>query len=181
VQVYDPSADRWREATPLTGVPVFGHTGAVARDAILFVDGVEPIEGLPRYRLLRSVWRGDLDPADAGRVRWRRLPDHPGPGIYRGAATAVGSRVLLVGGTERPYNFDGVGYDGRRAEPNGVALSYDVESGVWRSLPAPIPTMDHRGLARAGGYLVLVGGIEAGGRVSARISYAPLLELLTGG
>ncbi len=180
VQLYDPATDTWRAGTPIPGTPVFGHTGGVVRDEILYVDGVRQTDGPPRYALNRAVWRGELDPSDPARIRWSRLPDHPGPGIYRGAAAVVGTRVVLVGGTERPYNFDGLGYDGKRSEPNGVALLLDSDTGVWRRLPPPPPSMDHRGLARAAGYLVLVGGMDERGRVTGRVVYTPLLPLLTG-
>jgi hypothetical protein len=181
VQVYDPSDDTWGQATPIAGEPVFGHVGGIARDALLYVDGVARVAREPGYRLERAVWRGDLDPADPVRVRWRRLPDHPGPGMVGGAGVAVGSRIVLVGGTERPYEPGGRGWDGRPADPNGLALSYDVESGIWRRLPPPPPSMEHRSLARAGGYLVLVGGVDGRRQVSGRVVYASILDLLTGG
>lgn len=181
VQVYDPAADRWREATPFPGEPVFGHAGGVVRDALIVVDGAAMSGGAPRYALARQVWRGDIDPDDPARIRWRRLPDHPGEGLYRSGAVAVGQRLVLVGGTPRPYNYDGRGYDGRDAEPVRDAWVFDAGRELWRALDPPARTMDHRNVARAAGLLVVVGGMDDDRRVSDRVFTAPLLRLVTGG
>ncbi len=39
VQVYDTQKNKWMEATPIPGTPVFGHAGAIAGDTIVYVDG----------------------------------------------------------------------------------------------------------------------------------------------
>jgi hypothetical protein len=178
VQFYDPAADRWRRGTDFPGVPVFGHTGGVVGEAIVVVDGVRTAEGRPRYRLERAVWVGEVDggPGASGdlSIAWRRLDDHPGPGVYRGAAATVGERILILGGTDNPYNYDGVGYDGVPAAPNATAWSFDVGSEVWSPFPAPLPTMDHRGLVRVGDRLVLIGGLNGERGVSRRVFLAPI-------
>lgn len=181
VQFYDPATDRWQRGTDFAGVPVFGHTGGVVGDALVVVDGVRTAEGRPRYRLERAVWLGEIgaSPTPVGGtggeigIAWRRLDDHPGAGIYRGAAATVGGRLVLLGGAENPYNYDGVGYDGVPAVPNATAWSFDPRSETWTPFPAPLATMDHRGLVRAGDRLVLVGGMDGERRVSSRVFVAP--------
>ena len=193
VQFYDPATDRWHRGSDFAGAPVFGHTGGVVGDAIVIVDGVRTVEGRPRYRLERAVWLGES--AGGGETRespggplgaageervvvWRRLDDHPGAGIYRGAAATVGGRLLFLGGAENPYNYDGVGYDGVPAVPNPTGWSFEPGAAVWRPFPAPLPTMDHRGLVRVGDRLVLVGGLDAEREVSDRVFVAPVGEAL---
>jgi N-acetylneuraminic acid mutarotase len=188
VQIYDPATDRWDQGTPIPGPPVFGHAGGLARDALVYVDGVrvrapeETPEGESRFELQGSAWRGDIDPSEPTRITWTRLPDHPGPPLYRAAAGVVGTRIVFVGGSDNAYNYDGIGYDGRPSAPARAAFSYDLVTGSWSRLSAPsIPTMDHRGLVRAGGYVVLLGGMEDGQRVTDGVRRITLLELLTGG
>lgn len=188
VQIYDPATDRWSQGTPIPGTPVFGHAGTVVRDAIVYVDGVgvrgadETPVGRTRFHIAPGAWRGDIDPSDPTRIAWTRLSAHPGPPLYRAAAAAVGSRAVFVGGSDTPYNYDGIGYDGTPAEPVRTAFSYDVTSGGWVRLPAPdFQTMDHRSAVRTGGYLVVVGGMEPGRIVTDRVQRISVLRLLSGG
>ncbi len=86
--------------------------------------------------------------------------------------------VVLLGGTDNPYNYDGIGYDGVPSSPTGSFVGFDPREG-WVELPAPpVATMDHRTLAVAGGYVFVVGGMTAGQRVSDRVWYAEVDALL---
>ena len=179
VQIYDPAADHWYAATSIPGPPVFGHAGAIARNTIVYVDGVRTRSGRPRYVMEGSSWRGDIDPDDPSHIDWRRLPPHPGPPLYRAAAGSVGPWVIVVGGTDNPYNYSGIGYDGVPSNPMDLVLGYNVETDEWRQLGRLVSaTMDHRGLLIAGDTLILVGGMEAGQRVTDRVSIASLGEVL---
>jgi len=90
VQLYDPAADAWTAGTPIPGPPVFGHAGGVVGDDVVYVDGVRTTEeGEPRFRMAPGSWRGRIDPDDPTSIAWERLPDHPGPPVYRAAAGAA--------------------------------------------------------------------------------------------
>jgi len=168
VQAYDPSSDSWRRATPIPGPPVFGHAGGIAGNTIIYVDGTRLEADSRRFALERSSWRGEIDPLDPTRIAWTRAPDHPGPGLYRAAALGSGSRVVFVGGTDNPYNYDGIGYDGRPSEPVATAFAWDTTTERWIELGPPTrPTMDHRGLVRVAGRLFTLGGMTVGRRVIA--------------
>lgn len=168
VQIYDPATDRWTMATPIPGPGVFGHAGGVVGDAILFVDGVSRNETRPRYRLKAQAWRGEIDPGNPERITWTSIPSHPGPPLYRAAAGVCGTRLVLAGGTDNPYNYDGIGYDGVPSEPRAGVVVYDVAAGVWiESSPAPMATMDHRGLLIGRDGMFVVGGMRSGQVVSA--------------
>ena len=85
--------------------------------------------------------------------------------------------LLTAGGTDNPYNYDGVGYDGVPSSPLRRLYAFDASDG-WIELPTPpVATMDHRTLAVAGGYVFLVGGMTEGQRVSDRVWYAEVESL----
>ena len=153
----------------------------VAGNTIVYVDGTRRNEDRPRYEIERASWRGDIDPENPTRIRWTRLPDHPGPPVYRGAATVVGNLVMFAGGTDNPYNYNGMGYDGVPAEPSARVFAFDVVANAWRDLP-PLgaPSMDHRGIVAVGDRLVIVGGMRAGQRVVANVVTASVRRVVTG-
>jgi hypothetical protein len=184
VQIYDPSEDRWMAATPIPGTSVFGHAGGLAGNTIVYIDGTRTLsEGQPRFRIEGSAWAGDIDPDRPEDIRWRRLPPHPGPPLYRAAATGVPDRwVIFLGGSDNPYNYDGQGYDGVPSEPRAAVFAWDIRAGRWLTLPPlSVATMDHRAIAIVGPELFVVGGMEAGQRVTRRVVRAHLGDLLSAG
>ncbi len=179
VQLYDPAADRWYQANPIPGAPVFGHAGAVAGDVMIYIDGVRTSARRPRFTIERSSWLGVLDPDDPTKIRWTRLPAHPGPPLYRAASGALDRWVIFAGGTDNPYNYDGVGYNGAPSEPRSTVFAFDTDLRRWTLLPnLPVATMDHRGIVVAGDRLVIVGGMTTGQEVTARVVVAPTAPLL---
>lgn len=181
VQIYDTNADVWAAGTPIPGPPVFGHAGAVAGGSIVYIDGVR-VDRDPRAFVLEgSSWRGDIDAADPTSITWRLLAPHPGPPLYRAAAAAWGEWVIFAGGTDNPYNFDGIGYDGVPAQPRTAVFAYNIRTDAWRELTSlPRASMDHRGLTVVGGALFLIGGMGMGQRVTAEVLITDLDSLLGG-
>lgn len=175
VQLYDVEANRWRQATPFPGTPVFGHAGAIAGNRLLVCDGVQVVREPDRGRYAPSgeCWIGEIDGDDPGRIDWSRASAHPGPPRYRMAALARGGEFLFAGGSANPYNYDGVGYDGRPSEPETDLLWFDPRQRIWRTGAGPA-VMDLRSLAVTAGGIYVVGGMRAGQSVSA--SVVPLLQ-----
>jgi len=174
VQIFDPLADTWRRGTPIPGPPVFGHAGGIAANTIVYIDGTRVDRDPRRFALEESSWRGEIDPSDPAEITWTRLPKHPGPALYRAAAIGLDERVVFVGGSDNPYNYDGMGYDGRPAEPAGVAFAWDVADDRWTEIPAPVTaTMDQRGLVNVDGRLFTLGGMTTGQHVSRRVVALP--------
>jgi hypothetical protein len=174
VQVYDTSADRWFEATPYPGTPVFGHAGGITGARLVIADGVAVLgrtpQGHHRYGLVAEAWAGEIDPADPARIAWKPLPPHPGRPAYRMAAAGEGARVLFAGGSENPYNYNGMGYDGKPSAPSARVFGYDFAAGRWVAYPdKPLASMDHRGLIAADGKLYILGGMVEGQQVTDRI------------
>jgi len=170
VQFYDVETDRWAQATAFPGTPVFGHAGGIVDGHIVVCDGVRLTGGNPRrYEMSDECWLGvlnDIDPAD---IAWTRIDPHPGESRYRMAAAGGSAKTVVVfaGGSAIAYNYDGIGYDGRPAEPSDGVFAFDVVARRWRELGRlDIPTMDHRGLVWLGDELFLIGGMRAGQEVS---------------
>jgi N-acetylneuraminic acid mutarotase len=176
VQVYDIEKDKWEQATPIRGTPVFGHAGGVVDDTIVYLDGAQKNpSGNPPYIVSDECWMGKIDHKDITKIQWSKLPTHPGSARYRIAAGAADHRIYFSGGTDNPYNYNGVGYDGRPAEPSPVTFAFDVRTGKWETVTDKTadPTMDHRGLLVTRNNLVIVGGMEKGQQVTSKVSVIP--------
>jgi N-acetylneuraminic acid mutarotase len=180
VQIYDTDKDTWMEATPLPGTPVFGHAGAIVGDTIVYVDGAykNPNGANPKYVASTECWMGTIPKkGDIAKIRWKQLPPHPGSAHYRIAAGAgptekKGGRIYFSGGTDNPHNYNGVGYDGKPSEPSPVTFAFSAYSQRWETITGntPDPTMDHRGLLATHRGLVIVGGMEKGQQVTAKVT-----------
>lgn len=179
VQVYDSKADRWFEATPFPGTPVFGHAGGIAGNRMVVADGVAILgkkpDGHNLYGLVDEAWEGVIDPANPAQVEWKRLPAHSGRPAYRMAAAGAGNRVLFAGGSENPYNYDGQGYDGHPSAPSSRLFGYDFAAGKWiEYADKKLASMDHRGMVAAEGKLYILGGMTADQQVTDKVQVLDL-------
>ncbi len=182
VQVYDIEKDVWIQATPLPGTPVFGHSGSIVGDTIVYVDGAykNPNGANPKYVASEECWIGKIPhKGDLTKIQWSKLPPHPGKARYRIAAGAEppgkkAARIYFSGGTDNAYNYNGIGYDGKPAEPSPVTFAFNARRQGWETVneATPNPTMDHRGLLVTHRGLVIVGGMEKGQQVTAKVSLA---------
>jgi N-acetylneuraminic acid mutarotase len=170
VQFYDVVEDRWRQATPFPGTPVFGHAGAISDGHLLICDGVRVVRDAARGKYAPSdeCWLGEIDDQAPEHIAWTRAPAHPGPPRYRSAAIAGDRGYLFVGGSANPYNYDGVGYDSRPSEPESDLLWFDRQREHWRTETGPA-VMDLRSLALTAGGTYVVGGMRARQSVTAEI------------
>ena len=161
VQLLDIEHGRWISGTPILGEPVFGHAGAVLDDSLVYCGGVRVVANAEqKFQPNAGCYLGTLS-VPAGTIAWSELPSHPGEARYRMASGAVRGRIVFAGGTDNPYNYDGIGYDGRPSEPVADVFAWNVRDGAWETLPdLPEPSMDHRGLVPVDGDLLLVGGMD---------------------
>lgn len=181
VQIYDTETRQWLEGTPYPGTPVFGHAGGLVGDTMVICDGVSAAkgpDGKNLFAISNECWQGKLDAQQPSRIGWSRLPAHPGVPLYRSGAVGDAGRILFAGGSPRPYNFNGIGYDKLPAEASGAVFSFDPVRGVWQShAPLPQAGMDFRGLVPLGGSEYgLFGGMRAGQKVSAGVIRFKLSE-----
>jgi len=173
VQIWDAQDNAWRQAEPWPGAPVFGHAGGITGNRLVICGGAKieyPADGPRRFVASNECWLGTIRDDDLRRLDWQPLPAMPGGPRYRAAAAGTQlegtARIVFAGGADRPYNYDGVGYDGVPAVPRAGIVSLDTETLRWHCHAGlPLPTMDHRGLIIANGRLALVGGMDEQRRV----------------
>jgi len=178
VQVYDVETNVWSQATPFPGSPVFGHAGAVADEAIVYVDGAkkDPADAT-KYVASDECWIGKIDKKDTDKVQWSRLPAHPGPGRF-GIVAGAGEkdhRILFSGGTTTPHDFKGLGADGKPAELSPLTFAFDVHGSHWETITDDTEDVraDTRGIAFTPIGPLLVGGTLKNSAVSARVLVLP--------
>ncbi len=175
VQIYDTETNRWQQGTPWPGEPVFGHAGAIDDRNLLVCGGVK-IEyqqaGGRDFVLTDDCWQGIISSSDIRRIGWRRAESMPVTGRYRAAAAALADgSVMFVGGSDNPYNYDGIGYNEAASEPLKSVISFDFSDGQWRCHPpVDTPSMDHRGLlVLSDGSTLRLGGMLAGQQVTNKV------------
>ncbi len=141
---------------------------------MLVCDGVRVVRetGRGNYASSDECWLGTIDARDPAAITWQRVPAHPGPGRYRMAAWAEQGRFLFVGGSANPYNYDGIGYDGRPSEPVTGLLVFDVQRRIWTTAAGPT-VMDLRAVAVTSQGVHVVGGMRAGQEVSSMVVDVP--------
>jgi hypothetical protein len=145
-------------------------------NTIVYCDGVaiESHDDRPReFVAAPDCLLGIIDDEDGRRIDWRSVDYHPGPPRYRMAAAGVPevNGVLFIGGSENPYNYNGIGYNGQPSEPARGALLFDIDTQGWQVLEFEgDATMDHRGLVPFKGQWLTVGGMTADQRVTDRVA-----------
>ena len=164
VQRYDTQTDSWDQATPTPGPAVFGHAGGIVGNTIVYCDGVLVKPNLLERRQFEDTdacFVGIIDTDNLRRVDWQRIPSHPGTARDRMAAGGFDGRVVFIGGSDNPYNYNGIGYDGEPSQPVSDGFAWDVAAKQWMEISIEgSPTMDHRGLVHYSGSLVTIGGME---------------------
>ncbi|MEN7342316.1 MAG: kelch repeat-containing protein [Pseudomonadota bacterium] len=176
VQRYDIETNTWAQATPWPGRSVFGHAGGIVNNTMIICDGVAVVvgeSGPRRFEMTDECYRGTINVENARRIDWHRLPAHPGAARYRMAASgsAAMNAVVFAGGSDNPYNFDGIGYNGEPSEPVAALFVFDLETNAWRPAGQLSPaTMDHRALIELdSGRFMTIGGMRGGQQVSDQV------------
>lgn len=170
VQVYDIKNNRWYQASPFLGKPVFGQAGAIIGNNLLVCDGVivKP-QVLKRrtYQDIAQCLKGTIDESNPLKIDWQ-LVEHPtGQGRYRMASAGVGGYMAFIGGSTNPYNFNGMGYNGIAAPATSEIWLFNAETNTWQVQVGSHPkSMDHRGLINYKNKLIIVGGMDENQQVT---------------
>jgi len=182
VQVYDLKQDRWFNATPYPGAPVFGHAGGIVDNQFIIADGVKVnavVDGKRQYGPSNENWLGKINLKNPAKIEWEKIEKHPFKPLYRMASTGIKSRneIVFAGGSDNPYNYNGMGYNDEASEPSSAVFSFDLSNLSWTVYQSLInPSMDHRGLLSHNDELYILGGMGEKQKVLSRISYFQLNE-----
>jgi len=166
VQVYDTQTDSWNHATPYAGPPVFGHAGGIVGNTMILSDGVQAIvnEGERIFKMSAGSVKGQISEEDHTMIEWTRIRQHPGSARYRMASVGISSpveMVIFVGGSDNPYNYNGIGYNLKPSYAQGTVFAYRLDTEEWVELgEQPTATMDHRGIARTNNGFYIIGGMS---------------------
>lgn len=164
VQVYDRLLNTWNRTTDWPGKAVFGHAAALYDDALLVCDGVTltvTSEGKRHFDASNQCWRGDITVDNSIHIRWTSVPPHPGKPRYRMAANAIGHHAYFAGGSENPYNFNGIGYNDVPSQASDVISVFDFDTNTWLAdQKLPVASMDHRALPCNAQSCFLIGGMR---------------------
>jgi hypothetical protein len=194
VQVYDVEDDRWFEATPFPGAPVFGHAGALIEgdstgDRLVVCGGtavIPPVDVAARrsFEAIPACWVGQIDPQNPSEINWNEFGNLPSGPLYRPALVSINdSQLVLIGGSNNAYNYNGIGYNEIPSEP-GLSLwklsrtfceSYRFR---WQNASSDThdPSMDLRGAALFHNVIYVLGGMRAGQTVSRRVEAISVID-----
>jgi N-acetylneuraminic acid mutarotase len=179
VQVYNVETNKWSDATPFPGTPVYGHAGSLGDDTIVFVDGAKKnTSGSgPAYLPSDECWMGKIDKKDPNKITWTRLPPHPGKarfGIVAGAREKD-RKILFSGGSSSVHSYKGVDAEGKPVDFSPVTFSFDVRTGKWETLTEETEDAhsDSRGIVSTPIGPLIVGGLVRDNTVSSRVLIVP--------
>ncbi|AZG75088.1 galactose oxidase [Shewanella livingstonensis] len=195
VQVYDTQTDTWAQASPMPAPAVFGQAVGMVDNKLVLCDGVKVqanINVRRSYQASPVCLFGEVNPNNHLRIDWQLLAhysvanqsdtkQHLATAHYRMAATGIqtpnGGQIVFLGGSDNPYNYSGMGYNGKPSEPSLYKYGFDLATKQWlQPLELSQPSMDHRGVVCWQHNLLRVGGMLEQQLVSQQVLVTPLDE-----
>lgn len=168
VQLFDTQTNQWLQASPFPGKPVFGHAGGIIDNILVVCDGVRVDVHLNKrrsYAAENACYRGIINPENPSKISWHQVKHPTGISRYRMAAKGVINpvthvkEIVFIGGSDNPYNYSGIGYNGTPSSPSNQVWRYNIETAQWQTTQSDTATMDHRGLLELNGKLFTIGGM----------------------
>ena len=163
VQVYDVVNDSWSFANDMPNTStfkVFGASGSIVNDTIIFAGGARYATNFPLVSVLRKGAINPLDPLD---ITWVTDTVANNFKPYRAASVSYKEKVFWIGGSSVSYNYDGIAYNGTGGvTPNDFITEYNSKTNRWIQYDStPFDVMDLRGIAKiSGGRYVICGGMN---------------------
>ena len=175
VQVYDTQTDTWQQASPFPGKPVFGHAGGIVDDTLVVCDGVRVDVHLAKRRSYASevaCYVGKISSKNPFEIDWRKLAHPTGKARYRMAAigSKTNSSTVFAGGSDNPYNYNGIGYNGEPSKPSNEVWIYDLKKKAWFIQTSAKATMDHRALIELKQQFITIGGMLKSQEVTPQVN-----------
>lgn len=173
VQVFDTENKTWQQATRFPLPPVFGHSGGIIGNQMLVCDVVKVMWQGKKKQFLPSpeCAIGIIDEDNLTQITWSKVLHHSGTAYYRMAAGANDiTQIYFVGGSDNPYNYDGIGYNGMPSEPSNDIHVFDLTTRKWQLIDSQVPkTMDHRALLKTSMGFFILGGMSENQKINNKI------------
>ena len=181
VQVYDSIDDIWFKATDFPAPAVFGHAGGIVGNQIIVCDGVKVVVKEKTRDFVSSpvCFKGIINKNNPEIIDWTEVEHHSSVAYYRMAAVGDISKntIIFAGGSNNPYNYDGIGYNGVKSKASSLVFSYDFNTESWKEYSGLTPeNMDHRALLHDGEWFYIIGGMAANQQVSDKIIKFKLIK-----
>lgn len=175
VQVYDTLEKKWFNATPFTAPAVFGHAGGILGNNMLICDGVKVVKKEKGKDFIASpvCVSGEIDTLNPRIIKWKSVSHHSQTAYYRMAAVGdlTNNRIIFAGGSNNPYNFNGIGYNGDPSEASSLVFSYDFDTNEWNHFDLKMSEkMDHRSMLTDGKWFYIIGGMQQQQKVTNHVS-----------
>lgn len=173
VQVYDSKTDTWQQASPFPGASVFGQAGAIVDNKIVVCDGVKVDYHLDKRRTFSAeaaCYIGTINRDNVAKIDWRKLKHPTGVARYRMASAGLQNTMIFVGGSDNPYNYNGIGYNGEPSTASNQLWRLNLKTLNWQVKELSIATMDHRGLLMIDNAAVTLGGMDSSQKVLSSIN-----------
>ncbi|MDX1676474.1 galactose oxidase [Arsukibacterium sp.] len=165
LQLFDNFTQRWSQATPFPGKPVFGLAGGIIDNTLLLCDGIaiEYPHAKPRNFVAEpACWQGTIG-SNPNQISWQKVGHPTGKARFRMAATGAeinGEPVIIfVGGSQLGYHYNGIGFNGKSAIPSSEVWIYSVSRQQWRTAADSVPVMDAHALLELNGEFYTLGGM----------------------
>jgi hypothetical protein len=152
-EVYDPEADEWRAADPMTDARTGHATVRLAGGKVLACGGSAPISGRDEAAL------AFCELYDAGTGHWAPTGSLLVPRSQHQALLASGTTVLVVGGSTPGTPGDGT------FDPFSTLTAelFDLATGAWTAMPQrPGGRGLHRAVSLGSGKVLVIGGTGGG-------------------
>lgn len=174
VQVYDTQKNQWFNASSYPAPAVFGHAGGIVDDTMIICDGVKVVveEKRRRYASSPVCMKGVISSSNPKQIQWSKIDHHSDEAYYRMAAVGhkAKQQIVFAGGSNNPYNYNGIGYNDVPSDASDLIRVYDLQSAKWETHQGIIEkTMDHRSLLEKDGWFYIIGGMHEGQEVSNRV------------
>lgn len=166
VQVYDSQDNAWFNATPYPAPAVFGQAGGIVNNTMVVCDGVKVVATETSREFVPSpvCAKGVINSNKPHEIEWELMPHHSGTAFYRMAATGVENshKIVFAGGSDNPYNYNGIGYDGIPSNASNQLFSFNLKTNKWQQYSnMSEKNMDHRAMLSDGEWFYIVGGMDS--------------------
>jgi hypothetical protein len=94
-----------------------------------------------------ACYLGSIEKTNPAKIDWRMVKHPTSVARYRMASIGIvsTSKIIFFGGSDNPYNYNGIGYNGVPSEPSKQFWVYDLTTQKWTVSIGHQASMDHRG------------------------------------